>query len=896
MAKSESKRKRDRAPRESLVSARKDAQGLNDEEKVGSLDDAQLELGQQDEDQDSEQQDDENDPSDSELDPFPEIEGDSSDSDDEEHRGASVGEKPLRSVSFAATNHANDDDSEGGEEDDEEEQDIASEESGDDIEGDYDSDDIDNWDEEDEDRLADEAANRETDESEIEEDLSQMIARASSKPQEDDIKYNKLGLTSNQAAAPVFGKNRNPDGSAKGVFKKSDITGQPKRVYPDIEPEYDSDSSTEDAPNRIGNVPLEWYDDMPHIGYDVEGRKVLRPATGDELDKFLETVEDPSSWMRAQDKSTGKDVQLSSEELDIIRRLQNAEIPDGSYDPYEPAVDWYTGKDKEMQMPLSSRPEPKSRFVPSKWEHKKVMKIVRAIRQGRITPHGPAQSSRPQFYNVWSDTDQPLADHPMNMPAPKMRPPGHAESYNPPPEYLFDEQERKDWEAADPTDRRTSYMPAKYDALRKVPGYQNFVKERFERCLDLYLAPRMRRQRLDIENAHDLLPKLPSPRELRPFPTVTSVLYEHPENVKVRSVSVDPRGLWLVTGADDGCVRLWDLAIARCAATWDLHASSAQKDRSPVFDVEWCVNKNLSLFAACTDGKVAIIVPPQTNGASTSSRGINWTSPSMAFATQGYQPAVATNKEEQNSPAKWIRPTDAERRQGIASIIQVRGVPKRVVWHARGDYFGTVTSSSQGTLSGGSSSQAVLIHQLSKQRTQAPFAKASKGSAVQAILFHPLQPHFFVATQRTIRIYNLATQTLLKTLQSGVRWISSMHLHGPTGNHLLVSSYDRRVAWFDLELSTRPYKTLRYHERAVRAVEFHNRYPLFASVSDDGNAHILHATIYNDLVSSPLIVPLKVLRGHSVKEGLGILNLAWHPTMPWLITAGADGQARMWTP
>lgn len=31
---------------------------------------------------------------------------------------------------------------------------------------------------------------------------------------------------------------------------------------------------------------------MPHIGYDVDGKKVMRPATGDELDKFLEGVED----------------------------------------------------------------------------------------------------------------------------------------------------------------------------------------------------------------------------------------------------------------------------------------------------------------------------------------------------------------------------------------------------------------------------------------------------------------------------------------------------------------------------------------------------------------------------------------------------------------------------
>jgi ribosome biogenesis protein ERB1 len=95
----------------------------------------------------------------------------------------------------------------------------------------------------------------------------------------------------------------------------SDITGHPKKVYPEIEPDYDSDSSTEDvraflmsivftdliihyfkAPNRVGNVPLHWYDDLPHIGYDVDGKKVLKPARGDELDKFLKTVDDPSAW------------------------------------------------------------------------------------------------------------------------------------------------------------------------------------------------------------------------------------------------------------------------------------------------------------------------------------------------------------------------------------------------------------------------------------------------------------------------------------------------------------------------------------------------------------------------------------------------------------------------
>ena len=41
---------------------------------------------------------------------------------------------------------------------------------------------------------------------------------------------------------------------------------------------------------------MHWYDDMPHIGYDINGKKLLRPAVGDELDKFLKTQEDPTAW------------------------------------------------------------------------------------------------------------------------------------------------------------------------------------------------------------------------------------------------------------------------------------------------------------------------------------------------------------------------------------------------------------------------------------------------------------------------------------------------------------------------------------------------------------------------------------------------------------------------
>lgn len=66
------------------------------------------------------------------------------------------------------------------------------------------------------------------------------------------------------------------------------------------------------------------------------------------------------------------DKPLTSEELDIIQRLYKGENPDSSYDPYEPMVEWFTGKGKEEAMPLSGALQPKRRFVPSKWEKQKV--------------------------------------------------------------------------------------------------------------------------------------------------------------------------------------------------------------------------------------------------------------------------------------------------------------------------------------------------------------------------------------------------------------------------------------------------------------------------------------------------------------------------------------------
>ena len=73
-----------------------------------------------------------------------------------------------------------------------------------------------------------------------------------------------------------------------------------------------------------------------------------------------------------------------------------------------------------------------------------------------------------------------------------------------------------------------------------------------------------------------------------------------------------------------------------------------------------------------------------------------------------------------------------------------------------------------------------------------------------------------------------------------------------------------------MDLSSMPYQTLRYHVDAVRSVEFHKRYPLFASAGDDLKITVSHGMVYSDLLQNPLIVPVKKLEGHTQYDEFGV--------------------------
>ena len=94
----------------------------------------------------------------------------------------------------------------------------------------------------------------------------------------------------------------------------------------------------------------------------------------------------------------------------------------------------------------------------------------------------------------------------------------------------------------------------------------------------------------------------------------------------------------------------------------------------------------------------------------------------------------------------------------------------QVTWHGRGDYLAVVLATQGHT--------QVLIHQLSRRRSQSPFRRSH--GQVQRVAFHPARPFLLVASQRSVRLYHLLRQELTKKLMPNCKWVSSLAVH-PAG-------------------------------------------------------------------------------------------------------------------
>ncbi|XP_021758640.1 ribosome biogenesis protein BOP1 homolog isoform X2 [Chenopodium quinoa] len=615
----------------------------------------------------------------------------------------------------------------------------------------------------------------------------------------------------------------------------------------------ESDSSEDEvAPrNTIGEVPLEFYKDEEHIGYDVIGRKIKKKDRKDKLDAFLANVDDKKSWRRFIDEYNDEEVELTKKETKMINRILKGKTPHADVNPYEPYVDWFVWEGKGH--PLSNAPEPKRRFIPSKSEAKKIKKYVRAIREGRITFEKPKEKEK--VYLLWGD-DSSSSGKTRGLsyiPPPKAKLPGHEEAYNPSLEYLPTQEEINSYQLMYEEDRPT-FIPTSYTSLRSVPAYANFLKELFARCLDLYLCPRVIKKRVNID-PESLKKKLPDPKDLRPYPTTCYIEYKgHSEAVV--TISTDSSGQWIASGSTDGTVRVWEVATGRCVRVWEVGSSIRQ--------VAWNPSPDLPILAVSVDQDVLIL---DTGLGSEEEQG-------KIKDLLHMQKSTISDESGDAAIVSWL----SDDKLGGLRLKHSKTVTS-IEWHRKGDYLSTVIPAGE--------SRAIMIHQLSRKGSQRiPFKL--HGLPVSTA-FHPVRSIFFISTKKNVRVYDLLKEKMIKKIDTGLREVSCIAVH-PGGDNVIIGSREGKLCWFDMDLSSvKPYANLKIHKKDITNVSFHRSYPLFASCSEDGKAYVFHGMVYSDLNQNPLIVPLRILQ-----EKNGILDCKFHPRQPWLFTAGANSVIRLY--
>ena len=305
---------------------------------------------------------------------------------------------------------------------------------------------------------------------------------------------------------------------------------------------------------------------------------------------------------------------LSDRDLAIIKRIRKGQSAGMMYDPGLPETEVY-------DITVSGH-RPKTSFIISKSQYKTILSNVNAIRKGKmkVDKYGKIESknkkkakkfadlarenpfrihsnymyqNKGSMVDIWENKKYEPKIHRDILQAPKSRVPGNEESYNPPKEYLFSQKQKVKFEEIAPQDRNGRIMPMKFDAMRKIPQFDRYIHERFERCLDLYLCPRKVRKKTMI-NPKDMLPKLPNINDLKPFPELLTLEFKgHAQ--PIRCCAVSPCGSWIATGmftiyfgclclfgllfewvgicfilffwiflgSDDGTVRVWEVETGR---------------------------------------------------------------------------------------------------------------------------------------------------------------------------------------------------------------------------------------------------------------------------------------------------------------------------------------------
>lgn len=662
-------------------------------------------------------------------------------------------------------------------------------------------------------------------------------------------KSNESNNITNNSDKNMIKNSSRKEQELKEINKDRVKSNKSKKGNKDNMSNYESDSSDEDVLVRTGNVPREWYKGFDHLGYAIDSKKVQKPEEEDEVEKFLQKAKSKDWWRNITDEMNNKTVYLSDKDLEIINRIRSGRYASSKVKD----DDEFFERNLPYQIyPLSNHQAPRKAFEPSKNERKMVNHLARLIEDGviQITKEKKPHDFFEEIADVWKfeNTNTPCY-HPGNgFSMPKPDAPDNDQSYN------FNNEGEI--------------------SLRRVSRYEKLVEEQYERLLDIFQSARVIKKKQDISEK-DILPEVPDPKDLKPFPTKDNIIHKS-HGTSINTLCVESSGDYVFSGDIGGFVYFSDIMTSKVL----LEVNIDDKIKSIQY------NSFLSLVAVCCDGGVYFLRP----------KFLRRKNETPELLEEKIIPLVAEKAKEDNDSTEknekenyyWkIHDDKKSKRNGLLfSLHKKTGNFISLNWHCKGDFFSVLGKSELGKTH-------VNIFNLSSLQYFSPSNK-NKGE-IRSVSFHPTKPQFYVCSESNVLIYDLKQQELIRKFVSNLNPIISICLH-PLGTDFVAGSLGGKVAWFQADLSEKPYLQMdQYHEGKIKSLVFHNKYNLLSSASKEGKVLLYYSKVYDDILKDPLIVPLTTLKSvYNYKAG-DINSTGFHPNYPWILTCGSNKLISVWS-
>ena len=107
------------------------------------------------------------------------------------------------------------------------------------------------------------------------------------------------------------------------------------------------------------------------------------------------------------------------------------------------------------------------------------------------------------------------------------------------------------------------------------------------------MCPRLLRKKVNVTDPTKLIPELPSPNDLKPFPTQVSFDFTFHKS-PVRTIAISPNGLFLASGDEQHNLIIWCTRTTKILRKYEL-------DHKVIDCIEWCPNVDYNMLAVTNE-------------------------------------------------------------------------------------------------------------------------------------------------------------------------------------------------------------------------------------------------------------------------------------------------------